>query len=53
VHWPVNILLLKVKMINMFIHERSNDSKWKVAFIINCYFLCMFKEVDHIKQCVA
>jgi hypothetical protein len=37
--WKCSVLLLRIKTINMWVHERSrlNGSKWKVAFIIDCY----------------
>jgi hypothetical protein len=35
----------------MQVHEKNNDSKWKVGFIINCYSI--YIQGDNIKQCVA
>jgi hypothetical protein len=30
----MNVSLLQIKMINVWAYEKSNDSKWNIAFVI-------------------
>jgi hypothetical protein len=31
----VNVSLLQIMSIKMLVYEKSNDSKWRIVFIIN------------------